>query len=1106
MKQTAWIRSLLIVFLAVIIACPGALKGAGAEGAGTIHTDSQGNQYRIVPLGDGTYELWMLVSQEAKDVSLAEVQYPEGKNPGDSFSPEDISRIGLEGLTEGKDYVRTVESRTDDDGLEWWVITDEATGGNKGRKVTEVLKGTKAEGVYSAKVIYAAVDGATLVTGGTTGSETVTWPKTEGETKDFVPVPYNSDIIITPMSAILKNGDTVTFVIAPMNKPVEVTEAEKETYSATVVYAAADGATLVTGGTTGSETVTWPKGEGETKDYAPVPYNDNIMISPSSATLRHGATVTFIIRPLPKSDGPEQVAETEDTYSATVLFVAKDGATLVTGGTTGSETVTWPKAEGETKGYVPATYNGNIMISPSSATLKNGDTVTFVITPIPKPVEVTEEEKEETYSATVIFTAGDGVVLPSGKTEETGIFTWPKSEGETKVYAPRQFSADVYFSPSSAVLKDGDTVTFTCTKANGPQTGEENLVGEASPAVPETEAETPPPPPDDTDGCDHKGYGRRYEFQDGNWQLVHNICCENCGALVGQESCSLETTGVLNAGEDTRAPEGGLIRTCKFCKNGIVVSNSGIVVGFVTPVPPGAVAEETPEATPEPPAETLPPNEQAVSEKECQHLVYAWGSEGIRHPQFHWKECLECGKTLEPEPHVYDRITVVQAATCKTDAVLERKCACGRVDEGNTTPQESERAAHPEWFAHHTWGSEYSHDYLGHWRLCTVCGERSNEENHMVSNLSVHKEADCIRNAVVNFECSVCGEHLEMVEANDDNVKRYPVLSEYQAKRHDYTGELKPVDSNRCTKREEGTHAHTCTRCGSLDRNNATPHSWKENTFSNGTCEDENDPVIIEGTCACGATLTLSYTRHHSWVKDSSQDVQPTCIEPGKINGERCRFCGTFGNYDFVEAEGHEWYEYENERTEPTCTELGWSHWFCAKCGWEEWRGIHFLSPFGHHEFERYAPLGDSSVCLGKGSWLMKCKYCDTYDDHGLYTEDKLAHDTYSVTKDLGGQKLGTTRDGLPMVGQTKVTTIKCRRCNRTLGVEYETVWKSMRGNRFQIVPGKGETPPTLDRNDGATVVTGQMGRDKGVYFESQVDKALGEYIKERVKEYDYAE
>ena len=70
-----------------------------------------------------------------------------------------------------------------------------------------------------------------------------------------------------------------------------------------------------------------------------------------------------------------------------------------------------------------------------------------------------------------------------------------------------------------------------------------------------------------------------------------------------------------------------------------------------------------------------------IDEKECSHEHRGWGT---GNEQFHWEECLDCGKLFPPEVHAYNETNVVTAATCKQNAVLKRSCICGRTDEKNT--------------------------------------------------------------------------------------------------------------------------------------------------------------------------------------------------------------------------------------------------------------------------------------------------------------------------------------------------------------------------------------------------------------------------------------
>lgn len=478
-----------------------------------------------------------------------------------------------------------------------------------------------------------------------------------------------------------------------------------------------------------------------------------------------------------------------------------------------------------------------------------------------------------------------------------------------------------------------------------------------------------------------------------------------------------------------------------------------------------------------------------VDEKDCKH-EHRKLNRG--NDQFHWEECLDCGKLFPPETHVYNQTAVVKPATCTENAVLRRTCACGREESGNTAPKEGDPA---EYFAHHTWGGEYESDFYTHWQRCAVCGERGNEQAHSVTNLQAEKEPTCLRDGRAGFDCPVCGAHVS-ADASAAMVERFPELAQYQALGHDYSGPLKPVSGpKKASAREKGTHAASCVRCGAADWEHAVPHSWTEQTIANGTCEDESDPVIIGGSCECGATLELKYTRHHEMVPDSSRDVQPTCREPGKINGHRCVYCGMFGDYEFAEPIGHDWIEDESRYVEPTCETVGEMHVYCSRCEDTQTWLIPTKSPYGRHIFVVKNVM--QATCGETGWYQMVCKYCGENDGNGTVFE-KLKHDNHTTTKTttLDLQRLSNGTVVRPVVYET---TITCLRCGKTR-VDVRTVYKSIKGTGFKIVPGKNPGITTLE--DGVHP-SGQFAKDS-VYFESEINRAMKKEIDRVLEGCDY--
>ena len=474
---------------------------------------------------------------------------------------------------------------------------------------------------------------------------------------------------------------------------------------------------------------------------------------------------------------------------------------------------------------------------------------------------------------------------------------------------------------------------------------------------------------------------------------------------------------------------------------------------------------------------------------ECKHEHRKWDR---GNDSFHWEECLDCGKLFPPEVHEYTNVKVVQKASCTKDAVLEYSCACGRVDSSRTAP---EKGAPAEYFAHHTWSDKYDSDYLSHWHTCSVCGARGEDQWHTIGNVTVDREPTCLQDGRVSYDCTVCQAHFDRSDVSGLIAERYPELKQYQALGHDFSGPLKVASGgNKVSAREDGTHAPSCIRCGRVDWEHRVSHSWAEQTISNGKCEDENDPVIIGGTCECGATLELKYTRHHQFVKDESRDVEATCTEPGKLHGERCMFCGIFGNYEFVEALGHDWVEDESKRIEPTCEKFGKKFMVCSRCGATETREIARKSgEYGHHLY--IARDVQNAKCEEMG-WIVKtCKFCGEDSPEGV-TFEKVRHETTYTdkTRELDMRELPNGTVVRPEVHEITVT---CKKCHQVWHIE-KTVYRAVKGTAFKIVNGKD--PGVKDLEDGFHP-SGQFAKDGGVYFQNEINRELLKVINDHIEQ-----
>lgn len=185
--------------------------------------------------------------------------------------------------------------------------------------------------------------------------------------------------------------------------------------------------------------------------------------------------------------------------------------------------------------------------------------------------------------------------------------------------------------------------------------------------------------------------------------------------------------------------------------------------------------------------------------------------------------------------------------------------------------------------------------------ICERCGEvkesTTPKGEHEFSVTTV--PATCTSPGYTLRECAVCGErHIEDITA---------------ALPHNYVAKVTPA-----TCEGGGKTVHICEGCGSsfvTDYTDPLGHSWDEGTEVTGsTCTGEG---VIEYRCVrCG---------YHRLEGDAAAGHVPgeaaTCTTP-----QLCTKCGAV----IVNALGH---DYQEEVTEPTCTEMGYITYTCSRCG-----------------------------------------------------------------------------------------------------------------------------------------------------------------------------
>ena len=213
-------------------------------------------------------------------------------------------------------------------------------------------------------------------------------------------------------------------------------------------------------------------------------------------------------------------------------------------------------------------------------------------------------------------------------------------------------------------------------------------------------------------------------------------------------------------------------------------------------------------------------------------------------------------------------------------------------------------------------------------------------------------------------------------------------------------------------------------------------HAYTEEVFF-PTCTEEGYTLY---TCACGDSYKDHYTKPvgHDYT-DWAVEVPATCHGSG-ILARECRVCGLEDKIFSTPAGA----VYEAVVTPPTCTEMGFTTYYCTTC--DEFYVDDYTAPTGHS----YDTVITPPTCEEPGFITYTC-HCG--DSHAEKAEEPLGHD-WNVEL----VPPTCTEDGF--------TAFTCNRC------EEQTV---------EVYPAAGHsytatvTPPTCEE-DGYTTYTCPCG------------------------------
>jgi hypothetical protein len=192
-----------------------------------------------------------------------------------------------------------------------------------------------------------------------------------------------------------------------------------------------------------------------------------------------------------------------------------------------------------------------------------------------------------------------------------------------------------------------------------------------------------------------------------------------------------------------------------------------------------------------------------------------------------------------------------------------------------------------------------------------------------------------------------------------------------------------------------------------------------------------------------------------------------------------------------VPALGHAWVEDEGNYP-ASCTEPGHMSFHCDRPGCLETKGgdIPALHPEGH----KMEPFSINTSTCTIGGYLttgQKCAYCGYTENTKDEPVDKLGHSMKETEQKVDWRSRVIYQNGRPAVVNEEVfyVTRECTRCGYCAPGHLYTVARSEQLSRYKIETGNVKVKD-LDEGSGGVKVSGQFGKDSGVYFNKTVNDA----------------
>ncbi len=416
--------------------------------------------------------------------------------------------------------------------------------------------------------------------------------------------------------------------------------------------------------------------------------------------------------------------------------------------------------------------------------------------------------------------------------------------------------------------------------------------------------------------------------------------------------------------------------------------------------------------------------------------------------------------------HVFEKASGQKAPTC-TEAGNERYYKCTKCDTLAKDAAGAEIITSVADVAIPATGHKWVNATCTTPKTCSVCGTTEGDALGHTGGT-----ATCLSKA----QCTVCQEF-------------YGERAE-----HVYSTTFTEDQAPSCT--DAGSKSKHCTTPGCTEKTEVTPvqatgHKF-DKTKANGKCTVADCNAVcahtgslveipeVKATCTVGGSkggyecsvcgkvvVDPAPTEALGHDLEKFTGKAPTCTEPGKSKGEKCKRCDYEVAQQDLAALGHAWSTEKKVTLEPTCTTKGSKAIVCTREGCNAIKeGTVEEVSMKPHTWDVEKTIKEAD-CENDGEKAILCKVCKTKKDGSSKKIDKLGHDWDNGTVKVPAD---CTKDG--------VTTYKCKRtgCGKTEDRKVDKLEHEYKEEKVEATCEK----------DGYSVFTCQCGDE---YIAKKVEK-----------------